>query len=112
MRQTTQTIPWEVGDALTVGGIRWKITALNAKTRAVQLEALSTTNHACAGPPPSRSSPGRPHDDHRTRCPKLGLFRSEVVQPSSLGDAWGIARSSQKHRDQWHRSRRCARNRK
>ncbi len=45
MRATTKTVPWEVGDALAVGGTRWKITALNAKTRAVQLEALSTTNH-------------------------------------------------------------------
>jgi len=43
---TTKTKPrWEVGDALTVGGNRWKITALNAKTKAVQLMALSTTNH-------------------------------------------------------------------
>lgn len=36
---------WEVGDALVVGGTRWKIVALNAKTKAVQLEALSSTNH-------------------------------------------------------------------
>lgn len=42
----TKTKPqWEVGDALTVGANRWKITALNAKTEAVQLMALSTTNH-------------------------------------------------------------------
>ncbi|KEP73953.1 hypothetical protein HR12_27275 [Microbacterium sp. SUBG005] len=45
MRDTAKTVPWEMGDALAVGGTRWKIVALNSRTRAVQLEALSTTNH-------------------------------------------------------------------
>lgn len=45
MRKKTVAPPWEVGDALTVNGTRWGITALNAKTKAVQLKALSTTNH-------------------------------------------------------------------
>ena len=43
---TTNTKPrWEVGDAFVVGAVRWAITALNAKTKAVQAKALSTTNH-------------------------------------------------------------------
>lgn len=43
---TVKTKPvWAVGDALVSGSTRWKITALNARTKAVQLEALSTTNH-------------------------------------------------------------------
>lgn len=43
---TVKTKPvWAVGDALVSGATRWRITALNAKTKAVQLEALSTTNH-------------------------------------------------------------------
>lgn len=43
---TTKTKPqWEVGDAFIVGTVRWAITALNTKTKAVQAKALSTTNH-------------------------------------------------------------------
>lgn len=42
----TKTKPqWEVGDAFVVGNVRWSITALNTKTKAVQMKALSTTNH-------------------------------------------------------------------
>lgn len=42
----TKTKPvWEVGDAFVVGAVRWGITAINTKTKAVQAKALSTTNH-------------------------------------------------------------------
>ncbi|MDR6691370.1 hypothetical protein J2X55_002282 [Microbacterium sp. 1154] len=43
---TKNTKPrWEVGDAFVVGSVRWAITALNNKTKAVHAKALSTTNH-------------------------------------------------------------------